>query len=495
MVLDSQSQPRVLDPSKASDTVSIQFTSLIFNSLVTYAENSVQLVPSLASSWRASDGGRTWTFQLRHGVTFSNGAPLTAQDVVATFTRLCEASTAAPYAGAFEDIVGGPQVFAGKAKTLSGIRAVGRYEVVMHLIAPERYWLNVVALPSAAILDPTTFATLGTHPVGTGPFVLKHYSPTSEYVFVRNPHYYQAGLPYLNSVVIRIGASPTLQVQQFERGQLLALPFYLTGGIPPTQYLALQHSKYLADYLKAPEIAINYLGFDVAIHPFNNLKLRQAFEYAVNRTPIIREAVNGRAIPMTSVLPKGMPGYQPSLNLYPYNPAKGRALLKAAGYPHGLSITYAYPSDPTDQVQAQLLQYDLGAIGVKVTLKPVTFAAFVNALFSHQLGFYALAWFQDYPDPQDFLYNLFDSHGIDHSQFVNAKFDALVARADTSLNQPLRLRLFDQAQRLVMQEAVVIPLFQGEQDTLVSPRVHPDSLGVWLHPVLPAQLQYVWIAK
>jgi ABC-type transport system substrate-binding protein len=523
--LDTQFAPSHFDPAQASDGYSISFSVLSYSTLVTYSSESSKIVPDLATSWTVSPNGKTYTFQLRKGVTFSNGDPFTAQDVVWTFTRLNEAATNAPYGPSFADIVGSSALYSGKAKTLAGIHAVGKYEVVMQLTQPEMYWLNVVALPSAAIEDPAVSANWNKeehassaapiYPVGTGPFILE--KPTtaapSEYVYVRNPHYWQKGLPYLNKVVIHIGASPTLQLEQFESGEVDALPTILAGvNLTSAQYLeVLKSPKLKSEYYKTSDPGTYYLGFNQNVKPWNNIDLRKAVEYAVNKPFLNAVLNNSRAQVANSILPPGIAGYQPNYNPYPTNystpageqaaQAKAKALVKAAGYPKGVNAgTFYIPSfgDPTSVASA--VKAELAAVGIQVQPKIVTLSVFFNLILrKNAVGFYWLQWGQDYPDPQDFMQNLFESseggtNNVDW--YSNATVDNLINEADAGTNEATRVKEYDEAQQIIMADAAIVPITFNWSDGLVGPDVYPKSAAVWANAAPGfAQLWLVWKSK
>jgi len=520
--LATQFPPPHLDPGQADDGVSIQFSVLSFDNLVTYAPTSSKLVGDLATHWKILDGGKEYVFYLRHGVTFSNGDPLTAQDVVFTFTRLNEAATANAYQSSYSDIVGAPALFAGKAKTLSGIRAVGKYEVVMHLSQPELYWLNVIALPSAAIEDAKVAANWNAMekagkpitPIGTGPFILQPVTANStEYVYVKNPHYWQKGLPYVNRVVIHIGPSPTLQMQQFQRGQLAAIPPIISVlNLTSAQYLQVRKSPSLKkEYWNIPSPGTYYLGFNANVKPWNSLYLRQAVEYAINKTFLNEVLNNSRALVANSVLPPGIPGYEPTYDPYPVNDstpqgvaaaqAKAKALLAKAGYPHGLNAgTFYVPEFGDPQGLAATVKEQLAAVGIQVQPRLITLQAFFSLMTKPKaIGFYWLQWGQDYPDAEDFLYNLFDSAQSGNNNvdwYKNPKVDALLAQADTGQNQAQRVRLYDEVQHIVMSQAAVVPLTYSWADGLIGPNVYPKTPLIWSN-VAPGFIQAwrIWIAK
>jgi len=516
----TQSPPHVLDPARGEDVVSGQFTYLMFNTLVTYAPTSTRIVPSLAARWTVSPDGRTYTFYLRHGVTFSNGNPFTAQDVVYTFTRLNQAATDCPYQGSFADIVGGQAVYAGKAKALSGIRAVGRYEVVMHLVSAEPYWLNVLALGPAAIVDPRVAASWNADlnsktpapidPVGTGPFVLAPYSANStQYVFERNPHYFVPGLPYLAKVIIHIGASPQLQLQQFQRGQLQAMSSFLEDtSLDGSQYLVVrQNAQLRKDYLLQPDNGTEYLFEDVNTPPFNNQDVREAIAYAINKPFLTKILTNGRGEVANSILPPAMPGYDATMNAFPVDYAAGmakadataRALLKEAGYANGINIgQFDIIQGAGDTEWASLVVSELAAAGIKVQAKILSFPEYIDAVETGKAGFAMSFWTQDYPDPQDFMFNLFDGQQAGNNNFSRLnvpQVNRLIEKADVMANMTQRIPLYRQAELAVLRSAAAIPVYFLWQDGLVAPNVYPKTPQIWLHPVLPSQLDRVWIER
>lgn len=498
----SQAIPPHLDPAKGGGAITVQLRYLAFNTLVTYSTNGTKIVPDLATHWQVLDHGREYVFYLRHGVTFSNGDPLTAQDVVFTFTRLNEASTACPAQSDYSDLVGAEALFQGKRTNLaSGISAVGKYEVVMHLVNPESYWLNIVAWTFASIEDPRTAATLDTHPVGTGPFVFVTSTHQSDYVYKRNPHYWDKPYPYLSEISIHIGASPQLQVQRFERGQYNALLYLLTGGIDPADYLSIMHSRWRADYMRAPVVGIDYLGFNVTQAPYNNLDLRRAMEYAVNKQLVFNLAFNRRGQIANSILPPGMPGYSPSLNPYPGGSqatrlATAKRLLAKSGY-HGQTLTLTYWTGPGQDQFAQAVAEGLQQAGMHISLRPVSFPTFLQlGAKPGGLGLYLSAWIMDYPSPQDFLYNLFSTAqrgGNNYDFYSNKAVDALLAKADGAASTAAGMPDYLKAQALILKQAAVVPLVFPIQDMLLAPNVYPKSTAIWMNPVSFSQLQRVWI--
>lgn len=514
---DMASQPQTLDPARAGDNESIQFARMQFNTLVAYSPLGVNIVPSLAKRYRISDHGRTYTFTLRSGVKFSNGDPLTAQDVVFTFTRLNEAATAAPYQSSFEDIVGAAALFKGQTHVLSGIQAVGSQTVVMHLVQPESYWLNVVALPSAGIEDARIAADWNTleagpaarpiTPVGTGPFILvpPGASPTA-YTLVRNSGYWQPGLPRLAKIIVSIGATPHLAFQRFVRGET-----QFVSEVDPADYLLVKSPTLRHEYYDVHYSGLWYLGLNAHVHPWNNLFLRQAVEYAINKPFLDAVVNNGRAQVANSILPAGMPGYEATYDPYPVNDAtatgrhaalqKARALVKKAGFPHGVNVGEFDLRDTSGALQvASIVKTELAAVGIRCTPRILSYPVFSQlASQPGRLGFYYVSWGQDYPDPQDFLYYLFDGQqagSTNRDWYSNPVVNRLLATADSSLQQPLRLRLYDEAQHIILSQAALVPLTFDFNDGLIAPNAYPKNIDYWAAPFAGSpQYAYLWVTS
>lgn len=500
----AQVPPAHLDPAQGGGELAWEMHNLSFNTLVTYASTSEAIVPSLATHWRILDHGLEYIFYLRHGVRFQNGDPLTAQDVVFTFTRMNEKSVASPIQSLVADIVGANAVFAGKTKVLSGIRAVGTDEVVMHLVQPENYWLNIVAWNQSSIVDPRTASTLNTDPVGTGPYIFVTSHNETDYVFKRNPNYWDKPYPYLSEINVHIGPSAQLQVQRFERGVYNAVLYPFTFGLDPADYLALQRSPFKKDYSLAPEPGLDYVGFNVTVAPYNNLALRQAIEYALNpiKSLVSREAFNGRAPVLNSLLSPGYPGYSPTMNLYPaasaaQDVAKAKALLNKAHY-HGQTLTLTYPTGSSQTQLAQAVEQGLQAAGIQVLLRPVSQPVFQELGAKPKgLGMYIDSWIIDYPNPQDVLFNLFSGSqrgGNNFDWYNNATVNRLLNQADAMVQMRSAMPIYLKVERMLLAQAVVVPLVETFQDQLIAPNLYPKSNWIWLHPVMNTQLWEVWWA-
>lgn len=490
-----------LDPAVGVDTESIQFVDNIFAQLVTYSPTSLQIVPDLASSWSYNAAKTQLTLHLRNA-KFSNGDPVTAQDVRFTFMRVLNPKTGASLANPFLDIVGATQYNAKKSSDVPGLVVLDAHTIQINLVKPEPYFLYALASGTGSIMDPKVVAQYPTdisaHPVGAGPYMLQSWKPGQELVLVKNPYYWKKGYPYISRIVLKIGMSPSSQFLAFQNGQLDLIGGALNDNLQIDQnsYLSALNSPSLkADLMTNTALEVYALYLNTQMAPFTNTTVRQAMMYAVDR-PALVKILAGLGQPADQLLPPGMPGYDKTLAQIPYDPQKAKSMLASAGYPNGISFTLVTMNDPTSVNVAQAMQAEMAKAGIQMHITPEALSSYLNAILTpHTVqGSYGL-WLDDYPDPQDFLYNQYDGqnkNGFDVSYWDNARVDQLIGAADTSTSLTQRLVQYQEAQKIILSQAPAVPLFYGMMDLLKSPKVHPGGLTYYLHQVLPIQFQYLW---
>ena len=205
----------------------------------------------------------------------------------------------------------------------------------------------------------------GKHPVGTGAFVFKDWQLGQRIVLERNPAFFEKGIPHLDQLVVEVGQEPLTALLRLQNGQVDALG----DGIPPAKFNEVMRDPTLKkDVVTGPRIATTYVAMKVTQKPFDDLRVRQAVDHAIDKARIVK-LINGRAAPANQVLPPGMPGYEEGYQGLGHDPEKAKALLKEAGYADGFSTTlYANNTDPNPRI-AQAIQQDLAAVGIKADLK------------------------------------------------------------------------------------------------------------------------------
>ncbi len=505
-----------LDPTQWTDMTSMYPMQEIYDTLVEYNNVTAKIVPGIAT-YTVSKNGLVYTFTLKKGIKFSNGDPVTAQDVVYSLNRVtrgdANSSGAAPYGFAYSDIVGysqwnnkGNPPPAGMTG-MSGLKALSPSVVQITLQTPQAFFLNELALMSAAIVDPTVVAKYGQnyqlHAIGSGPYKLKSWNQGHQMILVPNPTSwrYTKGEP---TVVMDENVNPDLALLRYQQGQY-AFDF---GPLPSEVYAKVLSSPTLKkQYHNVVENGVVYLAFNTTKAPFNNVYMRQAVNYAIDKNLILKDITNGRTQTMTQPLPPGIPGYNKSIkNPYPYNPKLAKTLLKKAGY-KGQAITFIFPSNNTDHIRtAEIIQTELRAVGMKVSISGTSQIGNYWPLEDNASGNWNIAWtdwFQDYPDAQDFLFNLLSTQAFGATNVGNwtdPTFQRLVTQADElpASAQYQRNLDYSKAESIAVNKAAWAFLYNEWNDALIQPWVKPQGtyqdLMLYLHPVKTPQFQYMHVA-
>jgi ABC-type transport system substrate-binding protein len=481
-----------LDPAIGYDYNNWPAEKMVFDGLLDYNEGT-DLQPRLAAKMPSiSGGGKVYTFTLRHGVHFTNGRELVASDVAYTINRVLDPQTKSPGASFYGSISGAPAVMAGKAKTARGVQVVNKYTIRFVLSRPDVTFLNEMAMNFAYIVPKEVVqkagSTFGHKPVGTGPFLLKQWTLGQKLVFVRNKNYFMQGVPKLDGVTFLIGLDPEVALLRVERGEL----DMLGDPIPGPDFIRIKNdSKFANQLVSGVDPETSYITLNAHIKPFNNVKVRLALEYAIDKQRIVK-ILNGRGIVANQVLPPTMAGYDSSYKGYTYDPALAKQLLAKAGYPHGFSTTlYTLNVDPQPRI-AQSFQQDLAQVGVKVRIVPLASATIINTASTPNkapmVWSGALAWTEDFPDPSDFYSSILSCSsavqgGWNWPFLCDKSLDSEADRLLGMSNRSARLAGYKDLFRKVMALGVWIPIDNDVRYILHTPQVHgqPHDFVHYVH--------------
>ena len=451
--------PITLDPAFVTDIYGRAIVNQLFDGLVQFDAN-LKPIPALAEFWEASRDGRTWTFALRQGVKFHNGREVTAQDVVYSFTRLLDTAQPLPVAELFRHIQGAKEFREGKAPSVQGLQARGHYTVHMVLEEPLAPRLTILGLANTAVVPQEEVekpgGDFGHAPVGTGPFKFIRWRPNQEIVLEANEHYY-GGRPFLDTVVFKIvaGAKWEETFAEFLKGNLeeTIIPSEKVDEVRVNP----QYRRY--QYFRKPALSLQYLGFNTQMKPFDDWRVRQAFNYAVNKEVIVREITRMGQLPAVGALPPWLLGYDPDLQGYSYNPAKAKELLATAGYPNGTGfpVVQLWSSHRAASTQAELAAYQryLADIGVQVEIHIAPdWQAFKARLEQGTLPIFRLVWIADVPDPDNVLFPLLHSTSSTNRTFYrNPRIDQLLEQARKEPDEVQRIALYREVERIVLHDA------------------------------------------
>ncbi len=509
LVITYQSEPQSLDPAINWDEGWTE-EDCLFNTFLKYSSGpgtaGTTLIPDLATAMpEISNGGKTYTFHLRQDIKFAPPVSrgVTAADFKWSFERMMSLPLA-PASSFYTEVVGAPAFMAGKAKHISGYEVLDPYTVRVTLSQPDAAFLNAFSMPFTSVIAKEWVAKwgkqVGRHPLGTGPFLLDHWTPGQELVMKRNPNYYGApGKPYLDGIDVKFSVTPSTALLQLERGQVDVLG---DGIAPPDFQRVLADPTWKQQVAQEPSIENDYLFLNTQMKPFDNPKVRQAVAYAINRERIIK-LLAGTALPINQLYPAGLPGHVseaslPADALHLYDPAKAKQLLADAGYPTGFSTTlYTHNVDPWPRLM-QSVQNDLAQVGIKASIRTLdrgTYWTLIGQPNKVPVGF--CVWRQDYPDPSDFVMPLFTKAsavpgGFNASFWWSPTVERMLAQGQ-AMAEPAqaqaRLALFGQIQNQILAAVPFVPLYQPIQNSMYSKRVG----GFYLSPVTYYRLPDYWI--
>jgi ABC-type transport system substrate-binding protein len=480
-----------LDPVAGYDTASWGFEQMLFDTLVRYSDSGVDLVPDGATSWESSADARTLTLHLRPDVRFSNGQAVTSDDYKYEIERVLDPSNNSQGIEYYRSIVGAEQYSDGHSRSVAGIATPDRRTIIFHLTAPDPIFLAKLAMPFAAAVPRETVEQYGKdfsrHAMGSGPFMLKEWRSGQRIVLVKNPYYFIKGLPHLDAVVEQMGVDDNLEWLKYETGEIDI------AAIPPAEFpYVMKTPRLKALTLKLVMLATDYLGMNCQMAPFTDVRVRRAFNYAINKNKLIA-VFNHRGVPASGILPPGLPGYDPLIEGYPYDPAKARLLLEQADLPNNFTPQLWIRADETQMMLAQSIQQDLALVGIHVLLKPVAWSPLLEAI--RQPGTVELVlsgWEADFPDPENFLEVLFarKQWGANNNSFYyNPRVDALFAEAGHLTNMKKRYSIYDEAQRIIVADAPWVFLYYPVGYVIRQPWVH----NYVLNPMRPTRLERVWL--
>ncbi len=483
-----------LDPALSDATTDYTAVSLIFAGLVRLnTDNSVSL--DLASSYRVSSDGLSYTFTLRPNLTFSDGTPLTASDVAYSINRTLSPATASPTASFLSSIKDFLPMVTGKIPTLIGDSLIVRdpQTITIILSTPAPYFLQELAGLNTHVVNKALINKYGTswtdhlgEGAGAGIFKVASYSHSQGLVLVPNPHYY--------------GAKARLQKLEFLPASDPATVYkeYLDGQVDYAQIPLddFASAKSRPDYHHAAILDIDFLAFNFLARPFDNVDIRQAFALAVNKDTLANTLLHGAYTPTNHLLPQGMPGYNPKLtgpdgvSSTAGDKAKARQLLQQGLQEEGYSsvsalpaITFTYPNLGLDfqHVAEAIIQQWQMVLGITVKLKNEDQTIFVSHDLPSTLGHSGplQIWFLGYSylaDPFFWLNTFFGAGGsLNDGNYGQTPAQKAVqqelATAATNTNPQQRTQQYDDAEQKIVNDVGWIPLVQAGLDTLINPKV------------------------
>lgn len=464
-----------LDPAKASDQQGFTVIAMLYGGLVKLDE-SLLVVPSLAESWSVSDDSLTYTFTLRDGIVFSDGTPITADDVVWTFNHALDPKTGGwtgPYY--FTLIEGADEVAAGTATEVSGVKKIDDKTVAITIKQPSAYFLSSLSAGPSKILSQAASADDGK--VTSGPFVVQSWDHGQGITLAPNAKFYEP--------VTGVTELDFLFNQDSETGYQL----YRTGKVDifgssqnPVPAARVPEVEGSPDFKSTPAFNTRYVAFNNKLKPFDDVKVRQALTHAIDRDTLANAVLGGTVNPTERILPAGFPASDKPITGLAFDPAAAKDLLSQAVIdPQSFTFTLSYGVEGDNERVVTVLQSMWQEnLGISVKLEPLELATFSSRLNDtyqdpeHGLQAYYSIWGADYPDPQNFLSTQLQTDvGNNNGHWSNADFDKLTQEADTTVDDfAKRADLYNKAEQIAVDEVGWLPLFNAKVNVLVRDCVH-----------------------
>ena len=500
-VFAAGSNIHTLDPHFAYDTLSTAACRLLYDGLLDY-DYEGKMIPSLAAKLPVvSDDGRIFRFELRDGIKFHNGREITADDISWSIHRLLSERIGSPGYPFFKSIEGAAAYHAGEVDRIEGIIIIDDKTLEFRLDEADQTFLNALAMPFAYPIprehvEPLEAAegvdAVGRHPVGAGPFAFDRWERGVQVEFRRFDDYWApAARP--ERMVFLENISGDVASARFRNGDLDII--YRPNKV---NRLFLRSADAWAPYrAEAPSPAVFALGLNCELPPFDNVHVRRAVAFALDRSKM--ERLNpGEVVAASQVLPPMLAPYDPDLptrQIFDLDRAKEE--MRLAGFPDGVEEPVTvWVRGEGDIRLAQLFQQELKAIGIEIELKQVTFATYLRETGKPRVAQAAFTgWHQDFPDPSNFMDILFHSRSIhpqnseNRSFYRNPKLDDILDRARPETNREKRLALYAEANAILAKDAPWAFLFYPVDMFAWQPYVK----GFRPHPVWLNEYRHVWL--
>ncbi len=465
------SSPLTLDPALARESTSLEYIVEIFSGLVCFDSN-LKIVPDIAGSWDITGNGTIYTFHLRQGVEFYSGREVTANDFKYSLERACDPATGSQTAETYlGDIVGVKEKLQGKANEVSGVKVLDNYTLQITIDASKEYFLAKLTYPTAFVVDKAN-VEIGNDwwksPNGTGPFKLSEWREGKQIILERNELYYLEPAKLKQVVYTLQGAPMTL----YENGKIDVTDVYL-GDIERV----LDPSNTLHQQLSTiPGFGLYYIGFNTTKPPFDDVKIRQAFCYAIDKDKIIDLVLKGVVSKAEGILPPGMPGYNENVKGLDFNIELAQRLIAESKYGNVSNlptITLTTSGIGTvSSIEAALVDMWQQNLGVEVEIRQLEPDKYNDEIMNEKDEMFVQSWGADYPDPQNFLDILFHSGTNDNvGEYSNPEVDSLLEKAGVEQDTTTRMNLYQQAEQMIVDDAACIPIFFDVEYTLVKPYV------------------------
>ena len=490
------SDPPTLDPHITTDYLAAAVVNEVFGGLVTI-DPSIEIVPDLAKQWDISPDGRVFTFRLREDAKFHDGSPVTAEDFRWSLERAADPLTESPVTDLYlGDVVGVSDKLNGKSESITGLRVIDDFTVELTIDAPKSYFVAKLTYPTGFVLDRQNVEVEDDNwifqPNGTGPFRLERYDVGEAIILARNEHYH-LGSPFLDEVEFILSGGDAMLM--YENDEI-----HITGlGLTDLERVQDPANPLSAELATAPPgFSVSFIAMNLDQEPFDDVNVRQALNYAINKQEIATEVLEDLRVPAKGIIPPGFPSYNPDLRGYEFNPDKAKQLLAESKYGGDLenfpsvtiSVAGNFGASVGLDLQAMLKTWQ-DVLGIDAQIQQTEWATFLQDVHRKRFQMFTLAWSADYPDPQNFLDIMFHSQSDNNwMNYNNREVDSLLEAARTEQDQADRFEQYNRIEQLIVDDAPWVPLWHSTESKVL---IKPSVKGYHLVPMTIPKLRFVYL--
>ncbi len=463
------------DPIVAVDNVSIWIITNLYDKLVRLSADGTSIEPDLATDWTISDDGKTYTFNLRKDVQFSNGMPVTAADVKFSLDRARQAEES--NAKSF-------------FTSVQSVDVLDENQVAIKLSEPYVPLMSILAMYSSAIVPEKVVKEQGkefaNNPVGSGPFMLDNWQRGQAVVLKKNPNYWQKGKPYLDEVRYEQVPEDTTKILKLQAKEI-----EVTSEVPFSMLDQLKADTSL-NVMVSPFAHLEMIGINTTKEPFNDVKIRQAMNYAVNKDDLIKVVLNGNGEPASSYLPKVM-YLNDQLEGYKYNLDKAKELMAQSSKPNGFKTTMIIKNGNEISKQAAIIiKEQLKAIGIDVEIQQLETGTVYEMQQAMNYEMIMAAYSSDVIDPDELtMFGVVSNGGANscYTGYKNPKVDELAVKAQGELDENKRKEMYYDIQKTVSEDAPFVFLYFTPSTYVMQKEVQNFQVT----PLGSYRLEEVWL--
>ncbi len=471
LVIVNYVEPESLDPALITGVAEMRIVSAMFEGLTRLDPQTAAPIPGMAERWDISPDGRVYTFYLRSNLVWSTGEPINASDIVYSWIRALDPATASDYAGQLFYIKNAEDFTSGKIKdpSLVGVHALDPFTLRVELNNPTAFWLDLCAFPTLTVVPRQTIAKYGdrwlmARPLpSSGPYEMVAWRINDKVRLRKNPRYWDAANTKTELVDLLPISSPTTALNLYETG---GADIVWDKDLVPNELVDVLKQR--PDFHSFPYLGSYFMRFNVTRKPFDDVRVRQALELAIDKQRITRKITRAGEIATDHFTPDGVARYHPPKGLG-YDPDRARKLLAEAGFPGGKGFPrfqYMYnaasggAAQVHEKIAVEMQEMWRDELGIDVELQPTEWKVYLANQSKMDFETCRASWIGDYNDADTFLNIFLSNSGNNRTGWKNERYDELIHQADCENDLAKREKLFQEAETiLVRDENPIIPLY------------------------------------